>query len=196
MKNIKLRSFLILCLCFLILTISGCWSKNTANNPPVNDPNPPQTEPNPTEPATPSPEPETVEVTIYFPTPDAGGMKAEVRSIAASEQNIEEIIYGIFAEFAKPPAGLVAPLPQNTQLLDVKVKDGVATLNLSQAFHDNFSGGATGEQMVLYSIVNTLTALEEVDAVEFLLEGELRAAILGGIDTSTPVTANESLILQ
>ena len=50
--------------------------------------------------------------------------------------------------------------------------------------------------MVLYSIVNTLTAQTNIQSVVFLLEGEKTVAILGELDTTTPIKRDESLILK
>lgn len=198
MSNAKLRNLVIaFSIFFLTFFLSGCGSDDTTKNtPPANNPTPNVTEPQNPEPAEPALEQEEVEVTMYFPTSDAAGLKATARTLQVTDTKTEEVIAGIFKEFANPPSDLVAPLPKKTELLDVKIKDGVATINLSQSFRENFEGGATGEQMVLYSIVNSLTSLEGVDSVEFLLEGELKAAILGGLDTSTPIKANGSLIVN
>ena len=195
MCNTKFRCLMIAFSIFILtFGLVGCGSDDTTKNTP---PSPP---PNVTDPQNPDPvEPvpaETVKVTMYFPTSDATGLAPTERTINVTKAASEEVIAGMFKEFANPPSGLVAPLPKDTKLLNVKIKDGIATLNLSQSFRENFEGGATGEEMVLYSIVNSLTTLADVNSVEFLLEGELKAAILGGLDTSTPVTANESLILK
>jgi germination protein M len=185
---------------FLVLSllIVGCGTSKTSN--PSNSSNssstlssdsPTSTEPN-TENKTPAAN-SSIKVTLYFPTSDAIGLVPIEREVNVTNQ---EVIQAIFKEFSLPPAGLVAPLPKDTELLDAKVKDGVATLNLSKNFKNNFQGGATGEQMVLYSIVNTLTSLSNVKSVEFLLEGKQTVAILGGLDTSTPLKRNESLIVK
>ncbi|AFM01855.1 MULTISPECIES: GerMN domain-containing protein [Desulfitobacterium] len=196
MCNAKFRSLIIaFSIFFLTFGLVGCGSDDTTKNTPPSPPPANVTDPQNPDPVEPAPT-ETVEVTMYFPTSDATGLVPTDRTVNVAKKSSEEVIAEMFKEFANPPSGLVAPLPKETKLLDVKIKDGVATINLSNSFRENFEGGATGEQMVLYSIVNSLTTLKDVDSVEFLLEGELKAAILGGLDTSTPVTANESLILK
>lgn len=175
----------------------GCGTPKTSSpNPSTqsssNTPSP--TTPTNPENTTPTPTPTPAEkVTLYFPTSDAAGLVPIEREIVASKQ---ELIQGIFKEFSTPPSGLVDPLPKETTLLDAQIKDGVVTLNLSKNFKNNFEGGATGEQMVLFSIVNTLTSLPDIQSVAFLLDGEQTVAILGGLDTSTPIKRNESLILK
>jgi spore germination protein GerM len=186
---------------FLLLSlfVAGCGTPKTTTNPSTNSPTN-TTSPNPsnsgsdntipTSPTTPS---SSVKVTVYFPTSDAAGLVPVERTVTVTNQ---DVIRALFKEFSNPPSGLVAPLPKGTELLDDKIKDGIATINLSKTFKSNFEGGATGEQMVLYSIVNSLTSLPNVKSVEFLLEGQQTVAILGQLDTSSPVKRNESLIIK
>ncbi|AHF07830.1 GerMN domain-containing protein [Desulfitobacterium metallireducens] len=132
-------------------------------------------------------------VTLYFPTPDASGLVAVEKTVNVSNG---EVIKAMFNEFNNPPTGLERVLPKGTELLDASIKDGVATLNLSKEFKSNFEGGGTGEQMILYSIVNSLTTLPNVQSVQFLLNGEKTIAILGEMDTSGPLKRDESLITK
>lgn len=134
-----------------------------------------------------------IKVTLYFPTPDASGLAVVERNVTV---NNGEVIKAMFNALNNPPSGLEQTLPKGTELLSASVKDGVATLNLSKQFKSSFGGGTTGEQMILYSIVNTLTTLPNVQSVQFLLNGEKSVAILGEMDTSTPLKRNESLILK
>lgn len=184
-------------LLILSLFTAGCGTPKTAANPTTNPPSTATTPPSTsgtnadnTKPATPT---TSVKVTVYFPTTDATGLVPVDRTVTVTNQ---DVIPALFKEFSNPPSGLVAPLPKGTELLGAKIKDGVATINLSKNFRNNFEGGATGEEMILYSIVNSLTSLPDVQSVEFLLEGEQTVAILGSLDTSTPVKRNESLILK
>ncbi|AGA70342.1 sporulation/spore germination protein [Desulfitobacterium dichloroeliminans LMG P-21439] len=196
MNKLKFRSFILaVSFLFFVFTTVGCGSDDISKNtPPTNTSSPNGAEPQPPEPT--ATVDKTMDVTLYFPTPDASGLVATKRTLNVTEETSAAAIKEIFKEFTNPSTGSVAPLPEKTELLDVKIKDGVATLNLSKSFRENFKGGTTGEEMVLFSIVNTLTKLPDVQSVEFLLEGELKAAILGGLDTSIPVEPDESLILK
>ena len=197
--------YLVLSLIILFATtlvISGCGTSKqpvapstSATTPGVDS----QTQPpaQSTDQANPAPagSPNSVDtkLTLYFPSPDATGLIAVQREVKVDNQ---DIIQAIFNELANPPAGLDNPLPKDTKLLSAKVADGIATIDLSQEFRQNFPGGSAGEQMTLYSIVDSLTALPNVQAVQFLLEGQKKDAILHEIDTTVPVKRNESLILQ
>ena len=134
----------------------------------------------------------SVKLTLYFPNADGTGVIATDRTVVVKDQ---EIIKTMFKELETPPSGLEKPLPKGTALLSATVSaDGVATIDLSTDFKKNFGGGSTGEQMTMYSIVNTLTTLSNVKSVQFLLDGKKQDGILGNLDTSTPLKRNESLI--
>lgn len=196
MKIIKYRKLasVITILLLLSFLVAGCGkSKVTSVNP--NTPSTPPASETGSQNTGSVIQTTTLDVTLYFPTADAEGLVPVARKITVTDTNLE-LIPAIFKEFSAPPAGLVAPLPKSTKLLDAKIDGGIATINLSKDFKANFEGGATGEEMVIYSITNTLTSLPDVKSVKFLLEGELKVAILGALDTSTPVEPNESLIVK
>lgn len=67
---------------------------------------------------------------------------------------------------------LQSVIPQGTKVLNVELKDDVIYLNLSKEFIDNHKGGLEEENATVYSLVNTLTELNEVNGVKILINGE------------------------
>lgn len=67
---------------------------------------------------------------------------------------------------------LVATIPEGTKVNKAEVKGDILYLDLSKEFIDNHSGGEEQESRTIYSIVNTMTNLTEVDAVKILIDGE------------------------
>jgi Spore germination protein len=152
----------------------------------------------PTQPATTTPTPapsqstpRSIKLTLYFPNSDATGLVATDRTVTLND---DEVIKAMFKELATPPSGLEKPLPEGTNLLSASISsDGVATINLSKEFQKNFKGGSAGEEMTIYSIVNTLTTLSNIHSVQFLLEGKKSDGILGNLATDTPLKPKNSL---
>ena len=184
--------------------MTGCTSSKTPTVTPTDTTKAPQTAS--TTPETPTPTPTTdpvtpsdgteqsVKLTLYFPNADASGLIATDRTVVVKNQ---ETIKTMFKELEIPPTGLEKPLPKGTALLSATVSaDGVATLDLNADFQKNFGGGSAGEQMTMYSIVNTLTTLENVKSVQFLLNGKKEDGLLGNLETSRPLKRNESLIVK
>ena len=65
--------------------------------------------------------------------------------------------------------GLKSTIPDGTKLLELDIKDKIATVNLS----GDFTGfpGTMAESMAIISIVNTLTDLDGIEQVRILVEG-------------------------
>ncbi|WP_407307244.1 GerMN domain-containing protein [Desulfosporosinus sp. SB140] len=190
----KIHIFSIISLLLIVTFLAGCNSVKTqqvqpSDNPPASSV--PATTPTPSESTPSSSTPQTVKITLYFPNSDASGLVPVVRTVQVTDQ---EVIKAMFKELSSPPAGLENPLPKGTTLRNASVKDGVATLDLSSEFKKNFGGGSAAEVMTMYSIVNTITTLSDVQSVQFLLEGKKLDGILGSLDTSGPLTKNDSLI--
>jgi len=177
--------------------LTGCNSSKTQDVKSSNNtttPDPAQTPPTtPVASNTTDTTPHSVKLTLYFPNSDASGLSATNRTVVVADQ---EVIKAMFKELATPPTGMEKPLPKGTTLNSASVKDGVATIDLSKEFKTNFSGGSSGEEMTIYSIVNTLTTLSNIQSVQFLLDGKKLDGILGQLDTSAPVKPKESLIVK
>ena len=195
------RTFKTLVLAIVSLLLVGTFLINY-NSSKTQSPKPSDITTNPDPSATPTPPtvsdlpdttPHSVKLTLYFPNSDASGLISTNRTVIVSDQ---EVIKAMFIELSTPPSGMQKPLPKGTTLKSASVKDGVATIDLSPEFQKNFGGGSAGEQMTMYSIVNTLTTLPNVHSVQFLLDGKKLDGILGNLDTSLPLTRNDSLILQ
>lgn len=184
--------------------MTGCGSSKTSTVAPSDTtPKVSETTPTTSTPVTPTPSvpvtpsdstQESVKLTLYFPNADASGLIATEQTVVVKNK---EIIKAMFKELETPPSGLEKPLPKGTTLLSATVSaDGVATLDLSSEFQKNFGGGSAGEQMTMYSIVNTLTTLPNVKSVQFLLNGKKEDGILESLETSKPLKRNESLIIK
>lgn len=120
-------------------------------------------------------------VTLYFSDSDAMYVAAEKREIVL-ENAAEETSGGdsleklLFMELMKGPTSkdLHSTIPKGTKLLSIATKNGLCTINLSSEFIDNSPGGTASERMTLDSIVNTLTELDTVQKVQFLIDGKKR----------------------
>lgn len=69
-------------------------------------------------------------------------------------------------------AELTGAVPPGTRLLSCRTEDGVCTVDLSAEFYEDRPGTAVGERLAVYSIVDSLTALPQVDSVVLLVEGK------------------------
>lgn len=111
-------------------------------------------------------------IKLYFSDKDAQSLVAESREIDNTQKDTLEM--RVIKELLKGPvnSSLVKTIPQETKILSVETKEGVCFVNLSQDFIAKHPGGSAGEMMTIYSVVNSLTELEEVEKVQFLVEGQ------------------------
>lgn len=91
-------------------------------------------------------------------------------------------------------AGLI---PEGTKLLSpVRVRDGVATVDLSGEFTEKFSGGSEQEALTVNSIVHTLVSNSggKVSSVRILVDGKTVETLGGHLELTDPVEADSTLL--
>lgn len=63
-------------------------------------------------------------------------------------------------------------IPEGTKINKIELKKNIIYLDLSKEFIENHPGGEENESKTIYSIVNTMTSLTEIDGVQILIDGE------------------------
>lgn len=113
-------------------------------------------------------------VTLYFSDNEAMYLVGEKRDVTVNEGDKPEA--AVIRELIKGPKTdeLWDVIPEGTKLLSVNTKNGLCTIDLSSEYVDNSPGGTTSEMMAVYSVVNSLTSLEGIEKVQFLIEGKKR----------------------
>lgn len=116
-------------------------------------------------------------LTLYFANKDGTKLVKETRTVHYSTNiSMEKLIMEQLIEGPKK-SGTMSTVPSGTKLISVSVVDGVCYLNLSDSFKNN-QNAEVNEEIVLYSIVNSLTELQGVSQVQISIngstDGELR----------------------
>lgn len=136
------------------------------------------------------------EVTLFFAGADGNSLAPEIRVIEKSEgiarATMEELIAG-----PTPGNGLLPTIPQGTSLLDINVTaEGLCIVDFSPELLGESSGEVIGDNLMVYSIVNTLTNFPTVDRVEFRIDGGSVETLGANIAASTPLYADTDLIKE
>lgn len=127
------------------------------------------------------------EVILYFVDEEELGLAPEKRLIEIKQsqsletQIVEQLILG------PKQKGYFLTVPSETKIRNIKTEGGICYVDLSSEFVTKHTGGSMAETFAIYSIVNSLTELEEVNKVQFLIEGEKVQNYKGSIDISTPL---------
>jgi len=142
----------------------------------------------------PNPGVTTVELTLYFSDDQAMYLVPEQRKVAIGEG--ESIAEAVVKELIKGPssAGLKRTIPPETSLLSLTIEKGVAEVDFSRGIQDSRYGGSAGESMLIYSIVNSLTELPEINQVQILVEGKKIESLYGHIGIAEPLDPNPGLV--
>lgn len=137
--------------------------------------------------------PKEMQVHVYYPRNDGTGLVAVSRTVNIEKDDKYSAALKSLLTGTKEK-GQTNVIPKKAQLRSVMVKDGVATADFSRELEQNFSGGSTGEEMLIGSIVNTLTDFPEVQSVQILIEGASVETLSGHMDLSEPLTRMTELL--
>lgn len=134
-----------------------------------------------------------VKVNVYYPRDDGTGLLPVSRTVKLENEDkytaaLKSLLTGTKEK------GQTNVIPKKAKLRSVTVKDGVATVDFSKELQQNFSGGSTGEEMLVGSIVNTLTDFPEVKKVQILIDGASVETLSGHLDLSEPLPRMTELL--
>lgn len=143
----------------------------------------------------PEPETNTETVTLYFVdedyviTGDESGeiILTEEREIEYGDTSLEEAVVNELRE-GPEGEGLYTLIPETIELLGVEVEDGTAFVDFSS---EGLGGGSMQETFTIRQIVNSLTDLDSVDRVQFLVDGQKAESLMGHIGITEPFEREE-----
>lgn len=131
------------------------------------------------------------EVTLYFANKeyidtgneDLDKLIPEKRILEYGDISLEEVIV---SELMKNPdnKNLSSAIPSTAKLLSIEVSDGTAYVDFSS---DGISGGSLQEFFTINQIVASLLELEDIDQVQFLLDGEKTESLMGHFTVDEPL---------
>ena len=112
-------------------------------------------------------------VSIYFKNIETNTLVPE--SVCIDVKELSENPYmKLLTLLAAGPSNdkLESPLPEGTIINKAYLKGNTVYVDFSKEFIDNAPAGVEEEGLLIYSIVNTLTELNEVSSVRILINGE------------------------
>lgn len=135
----------------------------------------------------------TMDISVYYPDVNATGLVAVTKTVKAQEADkyqaaVEALLAGT------DDKKLTAVFPKKAKLRKVSVSGGVAKVDFDKNLISGFVGGSTGEEMLVGSLVNTMTEFPEIKKVQILVEGKEIDSLSGHLDLSRPVERMPELI--
>ena len=112
-------------------------------------------------------------ISLYFKNTETNSLIAEAKAIDVKELYKDPYTYLINMLIVGPESEkLESAIPEGTKVNSCTLKGNTVYVDLSKEFIDNAPSGITEESIVIYSIVNTLTELNEVTGIKILINGE------------------------
>lgn len=118
-------------------------------------------------------------ITVYFAN-ESGDTLKEYRKVLEITNNtslprlvMDTLIEGPSGE------GYTATIPEQTKIQNISIKDGICYVDLSDEFYD--AGNPLKNDIIVYSVVNSLVELPNVSKVQFLKNGEKQALFRGSM---------------
>lgn len=137
-------------------------------------------------------QPVSIGINLWYPRSDGSGLGVEYRQV--TKEKSETLVQAVLAAWASGPQhdSLTACMPSDAQIDSVELEDGVYTVDLSQTSLKGLSPDRARARLTLYSLVNTLGELDQVESVQLLVEGKATTYI-NGVYTQVPIVPDPSL---
>lgn len=136
---------------------------------------------------------EQTELTLYFATDNAMLKKVTAKTELGDKTLEETVLEALIA--GSDDEGTVSVIPSQTKINSVNTVDGTCTVDLSGDFADGNFSGTADRTLAVYSIVNSLSELDGVENVQFLIDGE-KQEIFGDFLFDEPFEADEALVIK
>lgn len=139
-----------------------------------------------------------VELVLYYANTDNTMLKKKNEkcvydyTVSYEEFVINKLIEGVTENDVEN--GYKTTLPKGTVIDFVYTKDGVCYVDFDESIMNKVR--TTSTELILYSIINSLTEQAYVSKVQFSVEGESNIKLYNEFDLSEPFTRNVDLIIK
>lgn len=134
-----------------------------------------------------------VAVKLYYSDMSGRHLMQEIRNReTGTEQSLQEFVLN---ELLAGPQNddFLSALPEGTRLLGMELVQGTCIINFSEEFLANKPESHMQARMVIFSVVNSLTELSQIESVRFLCVGkEIRSYV--GLDLSGVIYRDEMAV--
>jgi len=142
---------------------------------------------------------EKVPVILYFGDEQQTKLIKEIRyvDIKEAKKGAETLASVLVKELIKGPKaeGLTPLIPEGTSLRSpVTIADRIATVDFTKEFIENHPGGKTLAELTIYSIVNTLTEMKEIERVKITINGKTTKNFKDNVTLSSDFPRNDAVV--
>jgi spore germination protein GerM len=131
-----------------------------------------------------------ITINVYYGESTGEYLEGEARIVSGKNKYVDAI-----SEMMKDPtdSSLLKLIPETTKINSVTLDGRQAKVDLSQSFVDDRFVSDSADILLVYSIVNTLTGFDEIDSVQFFIDGK-KLEELGMLDLTDQLFRRSDLI--
>ena len=134
------------------------------------------------------------EITLYFASEDGKSLVKEVQEVYySSNVSTEKLVLEHLMEGPQSDDAL-GTIPEGTQLINVSVMDGICLVNFDEGFL-NYDFDIS-EEVVIYSIVDSLAELDTIDTVQISIDGDTSGVYREDFSLEKQYESDLSLVTQ
>lgn len=142
---------------------------------------------------------EKVPVILYFGDEQQTKLIKEIRyvDIKEAKKGAETLASVMVKELIKGPKaeGLSSLIAEGTTLrAPVTIAERVATVDFTKEFIDNHPGGKVLAELTVYSIVNSLTEMKEIERVKITINGKTTKNFKDNVTLSSDFPRNDAIV--
>lgn len=136
---------------------------------------------------------QTVQISLYY-TNAAGDKLVHARHNVEFDGTIslEKLVLNQLLAGPLETEQLFSVLPPGTKINKVSYKDGICYVDLSKEFLEGREG--VSDEVIIYSIVNSLTDIGSVTKVQLFIDGKTQATYRGTIPIDLPIERELNII--
>lgn len=123
-------------------------------------------------------------LTLYYSDADAMNLVKKDVMVDIQDETIEEAIIDKLKEETDDER-IYPVIPMDITIINVRTEEGTAYVDISS---ENLYGGSSQEQFIIAGIVMSLTELENIGKVQFLVDGNKVETLMGHISIDEPFT--------
>mgnify|MGYP004684710659 CR=1 FL=1 len=123
---------------------------------------------------------ESCDLTLYYPNAAGTALESALCTVRlpvnanAAQAVMETLLSGPVTDRGY----VIRFIPEGTRLNAVYMAGSICCVDLSEEFLSENTASADGTSLTVYAIVNSLTSLQDVTGVQFLIDGEPRQAYI------------------
>lgn len=135
-----------------------------------------------------------LELILYYPNSSMEYLVPELRLVARKNEDVEKMAINELLEGTQG-RNLVNIIPSNTEVQSLYISDNIAYVSFSREILNN-SYNEKEEALIIYSIVNTLTSLPNVEEVQMLIDGKAEDVLYKHYSIKEPLNFSDMIITK